>query len=114
RPADFQAIEWLDGQPYLSRSIPQFAGVALDEDQIAAVNKALVEAHTDYLKIEREHTRRTTNDLGHQVVTVSPFPKELTRLEDSFWTKVDDAVPDDSARGTLRQALSLGKLFPFG
>lgn len=114
KPAAPEAIEWIDGQPRLSRSIPQFAGFPLDEGQVAAINKALVEAHTDYLKIEKDHTRRTINDLGHQIVTVTPFPKELTRLEDSFWTKVDEVVTDDSSRGALRQQLTLGTLFPFG
>jgi hypothetical protein len=113
KQTEFQPITWQDDKPQIHHD--QARWLRLTPEQEAAVNEALAEVARDYQKAEQEHVTRKTNDLGHEVIVVDAFPKELTRLENAFWTKVDQAVTDDTIRGQLREQLPLRRdLFPFG
>jgi tRNA A-37 threonylcarbamoyl transferase component Bud32 len=107
------AIQWVNGAPRIHPAAPIAA--RLDAAQIASLEESLQVVYDEYSKAEQAHIKRTTNQLGHQVVTIAPFPKELSDLEDLFWTRVDAQVTDDSMRGTLRGELKLREeLFRFG
>jgi hypothetical protein len=113
RPENITWVDWDSGEPQLGAKVQEVSGLGLG--QIQQINVALAKVHKSYFEIEQEHTERKENAEGHQVVTVKPFSKELTRLEDEFWTEVDAAVTDNYVRGMLRERLPVrGEIFPFG
>ncbi len=108
--ASGRILEWKEGVPQLGR-----ASVDLGPNQIKGINDALAKVHAEYVALEAKHTERKWDDLGHLVVSIQPFPKELNRLEDQFWTQVDSVVTDNNQRGRLREELPLrGEVFALG
>ena len=59
------------------------------QHQQQQVNKILQDIYREYLVLLEQHTQRTVNADGHHVTTVTPFPKELTKLEEKLWGRLD-------------------------
>ena len=103
-------IHWTKEGPVLGEGVSLFGHLSPEQEH--AVQSALSKVYADYLKLEQAHTQHTKNPAGHQVVTISPF--DLTKLEDKFWTEVDEVLLNDAQRRELRGQLTSKVLFPFG
>lgn len=111
-PVNVPAIKWVDDRPRLDHAA--WVVARLGANQAAMIDEVLAKNYDAFLLVEKEHIQRKTNDEGQQVVTIEPFPKELARLENDFWTEVDKIVHDDRIRGELREQLPRSALFPHG
>jgi tRNA A-37 threonylcarbamoyl transferase component Bud32 len=114
RPAvPLEAVKWGATGPQLGPLLRLHGGFS--DEQMEKLDAALAKMYQEYLAAERNHTTRTTNELGHSVVTIKTFPKEAGEVEDRFWTEADAIVPDNTGRGVLRGALKFpGDIFRFG
>jgi tRNA A-37 threonylcarbamoyl transferase component Bud32 len=113
RPENIQWIEWAEYGPHLGSRVNEVMRLAPGQE--GAINEALLKARQAYLEVESKHIEKVENELGHKVFKIKPFPKDLNRLENDFWTTVDSAVTENLARGMLREHLNVrGELFPFG
>jgi hypothetical protein len=112
-PIPPEAVTWGATGPQLGpllRQSSRFSKVQLDK-----LDEALARTYQEYLAAERDHTARKTNELGHSVITIKAFPKEMGEIENRFWTEADAIVPDNSGRGYLRDALKFpGDVFRYG
>ncbi|MCE9525728.1 MAG: hypothetical protein K8R36_06705 [Planctomycetales bacterium] len=61
----------------------------LKPDQVEDVNKILQASHQDFLALEAQNTERKTDESGHIVIIVKPFPAPVAKLEDQLWLKLD-------------------------
>jgi hypothetical protein len=112
KPADLDAIRWGVGGPRLG---PRIRYLGLTEAQIAELDRALSDTYKQYEAEEQKHIARKQNELGHSVITIAPFPKELGELEDRFWTAADRIVTDNDKQGMLRSTLVFpGNIFRYG
>jgi serine/threonine protein kinase len=112
-PEIIQPIQWTEEGPRLGVWLA--SSLHLSQGQTDQINEALRKVRHEYLAIEKKHTEYKENELGHLVVTVKPFSRELTELEDKFWTEVDAAVPEEHRQWTLRSQISLrGEIMPHG
>jgi hypothetical protein len=105
-PLPTPSAGWIMGKdgPTLTDPFAQF-GLRLKPWQIKEANKALQTIYQEYLAVEAQHTTRHTNDRGHLVVEIKPFPGPIENLEDRLWTKIDaifDVDQQSIARLNLR------------
>lgn len=71
----------------------------LRPDQATRVNQILQSAYRSYLEAEQQHSTRTTNELGHLVITISEFPEiEIETLEADLWTQLDEVLDLDQQK----------------
>ncbi|MCH7686938.1 MAG: hypothetical protein IH899_09695, partial [Planctomycetes bacterium] len=61
----------------------------LQPSQHQQVNKILQDIYREYLVLLEKHTQRSVNADGHHVTTVTPFPKDITKLEEKLWGRLD-------------------------
>jgi len=108
-----EALSWDANGPKLGPLL-RLNGM-FSQQQLEKLDASLSKAYREYLEVERIHTTRKTNELGHSVVTITTFPKELGEIENRFWTEADAIVTDNSGRGTLRYSLKFpGNIFRYG
>ena len=112
RVEDREAVIWGAAGPKMG---PRIRYLGVREAQIAQLDLALADIYKEYEAVEQKHVSRKWNELGHTVITIAPFPKELSELEDRFWTVADGIVTDKDAQGLLRNALTFpGNIFRYG
>jgi hypothetical protein len=108
-----EAVTWGPTGPQLGPLL-RLNGM-FSKEQLEKLDAALAKTYQEYLAVERDHTTRKTNELGHSVVTIKMFPKENGEIENRFWTEADAIVTDTSGRGILRDALKLSdNIFRYG
>jgi hypothetical protein len=78
----------------------------LQPAQIAEVNKILQAAYDEYQALELQNTEQHTNDAGHIVVRIKPFPESIAKLENQLWSQLD-AILDPQQQSTARLNLKL-------
>ena len=112
-PIPPEAVTWGATGPQLGPLLSLHGGFS--KEQLEKLDKALATTYQEYLAAERDHTTRKTNELGHSVITITGFPKEMGEIENRFWTEADAIVTDNSHRGTLRYSLKFpGDIFRYG
>jgi tRNA A-37 threonylcarbamoyl transferase component Bud32 len=112
-PTPPEAVTWDETGPRLGPLL-RLNG-SINEEQLDKLDEALAKAYREYLAAEKNHTSRKTNELGHSVIVISPFRKEIGEIENGFWTEADSIVTDNTSRGTLRYALKFpGDIFRYG
>ena len=77
----------------------------LRPDQVEAVNAALQDTHRESVALEEQNAVRRTDEAGHVVTTIKPFPGPLAKLEDRLWDQLDkilDPQQQSVARLNLR------------
>ena len=94
--------------------------VPLRPDQFTNVKQVLQGADREYLDMELRHTsRRSSRDpasVGHLLllVTISPFPDEVSHLEERVWARLDGILQADQRVQAKKQLARPGELFAFG
>ena len=80
---------WILGPsgPTLTKSAVEL--LELQPDQVEKVNKILTDSYQEYLAVEAKNAERGTNEAGHVLITIKPFPAPLAKLEDQLWLKLD-------------------------
>jgi hypothetical protein len=78
----------------------------LSASQTESVNKVLQASYAEFPAIESQHTEQSTNDAGHIVVQIKPFPGPVAKLEDRLWSKLDEIL-DPEQQSIARRNLSL-------
>ncbi|MBI3876120.1 MAG: protein kinase [Verrucomicrobia bacterium] len=66
-----------DGPQFSKSKIKQ---LGLTPAQAPEVNRNIPKYYAEFVALERQHTKVTTNDLGHLVITISPFREETIAL----------------------------------
>jgi hypothetical protein len=77
----------------------------LSPSQTESVNKVLQASYAEFPAIESQHTQQNTNDAGHIVVQIKPFPVPVAKLEDRLWSQLDEILDPEQqsiARRNLR------------
>ncbi|MEZ6125701.1 MAG: serine/threonine-protein kinase [Planctomycetaceae bacterium] len=100
------ALQISDGGASLKHSDRWF-----DEDQQKAVNKVLTATHQKYLQLEADHSRLLAYDDGSVGTRIQSFEADVRRLENEFWTNIDDAV-DVGRQKLLRTMRLTGEVRP--
>ena len=78
----------------------------LQPPQIERVNKILQTIYAEFLAHEARNTERHTDGARHVVVTIKPFPGQITTLEDQLWSELD-AIFDAEQQRLARLNLEL-------
>jgi hypothetical protein len=102
----------------------------LQPSQHQQINKILQDIYREYLVLLEKNTQRSVNAEGHHVTIVTPFPKEITKLEEKLWGRLDPLLnreqqnvfrlnlplhPKEVRRGSYSDALLLDRgIFGFG
>lgn len=94
------ALQISDGGASLKHSDRWF-----DEEQQKAVNKVLTATHQKYLQLEADHSRLLAYDDGSVGTRIQSFEADVRRLENEFWTNIDDTV--DVQRQKLLRTMTL-------
>ncbi|MCA9049987.1 MAG: serine/threonine protein kinase [Planctomycetaceae bacterium] len=94
------ALQISDGVASLKNSDRWF-----DEEQQKAVNKVLTATHQKYLQLEADHSRLLAYDDGSVGTRIQSFEADVRRLENEFWTNIDDTV--DVQRQKLLRTMTL-------
>lgn len=88
-----RATGWMmgSGGPVLT---DVFAHVVLklQPPQIEEVNEILQASYREFLAIEQQNIAQHTDDAGHTVVTIKPFPASIAKLEDGLWSQLDKTL----------------------
>jgi len=90
--------------PKLTDSLAR-ASLNLKPAQVDEVNKILLASYQEFPAIEAQHTQQSTNDAGHIVVQIKPFPGPVAKLEDRLWSQLDEILDPEQqaiARRNLR------------
>ena len=61
----------------------------LRPQQIDQVNKVLKTMHEESRALEVQHTDRDTDDAGHLIIKIKPYPAQVAKLEDRLWSQLD-------------------------
>ncbi len=91
--------------PKLTDSLAR-ASLNLKPAQVDEVNKILLASYQEFPAIEAQHTQQSTNDAGHIVVQIKPFPGPVAKLEDRLWSQLD-AIFDPQQQSIARSNLKL-------
>jgi hypothetical protein len=78
----------------------------LKPSQIRQAGKVLPAIYQEYLVLEAQHTEQHTNDAGHVVVRINPFPAPIEKLENRLWSGLD-AILDPEQQSIARLNLKL-------
>jgi tRNA A-37 threonylcarbamoyl transferase component Bud32 len=95
----------------LKRTLPLY------NDQPEVLKMIFRRAEQEYLEMELRHTSRTVNNRAerHLLVTIRPFPEELSQLEERVWAKLNAIFTYYNQPGAAQKQLpARGMLFPFG
>jgi hypothetical protein len=82
------------------------AWLRLPPEKVEKVNQILKASYQDFLTLEAKHTERRTDESGHLLIVVKPFPAEVAKLEDQLWLKLD-GVFDTEQQSVARLNLKL-------
>lgn len=77
----------------------------LSPSQTESVNKALQASYAEFPALEAQHTEQRTDDAGHVLVRIKPFPGPVAKCEDRLWSQLDEILDPQQqsiARGNLR------------
>jgi predicted Ser/Thr protein kinase len=112
-PRSLPAIQWFEGIPSIGPRIKQ--SMTLSAEESREINEALQDARSEYQAELRRNLETSKNGLEHTLIRVKPFPREIDKLENRFWTRVDKTIGDDQRRAVLRDAIHVQQeIFPFG
>ena len=78
----------------------------LQPAQIEEVNKILKAAYQEYPALEAQYTERQTDDAGHLIFRINPFPGPIEKLENRLWSQLD-AILDPQQQSLARLNLKL-------
>jgi predicted Ser/Thr protein kinase len=73
--------------PTLTESFNRVLG--LRPQQADHVNMALKAIYKESLELEARNSSRETDDAGHVVININPYPQQMARLEDRLWLQLD-------------------------
>jgi tRNA A-37 threonylcarbamoyl transferase component Bud32 len=82
----------------------------LSQDQVLTVNKILRRYQREFTSLERTHTERSSNAAGHVVVTINPFPQEMSELTNRMWANLATVL--DAGQLATAKTLHFEKFFP--
>ncbi len=80
--------------------------LSLSPVEEAQVNKALDSTYQAALEVESRILERRTDDAGHVIITIKPYPGPTTQLEDMLWSNLD-SVLDPQRQNVARLNLKL-------
>jgi predicted Ser/Thr protein kinase len=80
----------------------------LRRPQIEQVNKVLKTIYAESLKMEAQNVEQDNDPLGHQVVTITPYPVPIAKLENRLWLELDAVLsPEQQSIARLNLELDL-------
>jgi serine/threonine protein kinase len=78
----------------------------LKPSQVAEVNRALQESYREYLALEKQNMKQSTDEQGHVTTVIPPLSKELSPIEGRLWSRLD-AILDRDQQNSFRLNLEL-------
>jgi hypothetical protein len=82
----------------------------LDKEQTQDANRILRRFEREYMALERRHTERSSNALGHVFVTIKPFPLEMDDLMNRMWADMASVLSPSQLAGAKN--LHFERFFP--
>jgi tRNA A-37 threonylcarbamoyl transferase component Bud32 len=90
--------------PALTDSFRRVLG--LSPQRAEQVNKVLEAIYMESLELEARNFSRETDDAGHVIINISPYPQQTARLEDRLWLQLD-GILNTEQQSTARLNLHL-------
>lgn len=104
-PTDDSLRWWVMG-PQRPRLKDEITRYQLTASQVAPVNRALQESYREYLALEKQNMKQSTNEQGHVTTVIPPLLKELSPIEGRLWSRLD-AILDRDQQNSFRLNLEL-------
>jgi hypothetical protein len=63
--------------------------LGLSPQRAEQVNTVLKAIYKESLELEARNTSRETDDAGHVIINIKPYPQQLAKVEDRLWLQLD-------------------------
>ncbi len=85
-----------------------FARISLElqPSQVQKFNEILQATYKEYQVLLEQHTQQDTDEDGHLITTITPFPKDITKLDERMWSELDPIL-NEKQQGLARLNLPL-------
>jgi hypothetical protein len=85
----------------------------LQPAEIEKANAGIQKVYQEFLAVEQQHIEQHTDEAGHVVVTISPFPAQVEKLENRLWSELDPLLdPDRQSIARLNLKLDQREIYP--